>query len=313
MNIRAILFIALTAFSLSAAAQSIIKPSIMIVPDSAWCAEKGYTTADGTIDYSQALLDNNYLDVTNELEGIMASRYEVENLSAKLNYIRNMEAVILAYASNDGKGLRMEALDWLSLNASADIIVSVAVNKRKHGPMINYVMTFRAIDTATLRVLHSDELTGQGRTSGTGLKTILAHGGVLDNFCIKLQQLFDEQLVKGRECRFEFGIANDCTLNFFSVVNHNGSDITLGSLINKWLSDNAISTNFHTEKASDNQLSFSHVMIPLMGKSGFSSRKAIDAQSFIANITPHLKQYGLTADVIPLGIGKALIKIKNKY
>lgn len=285
----------------------------MIVPDSAWCAEKGYTTAYGTIDYNKALLDNNYLDVTNELEGIMASRYEVENLSAKLDYIRNMEAVILAYASDDGKGLRMEALDWLSLNASADIVVSVAVNKRKHGPMINYAMTFRAIDTATLRVLHSDQLTGQGRTSGTGLKTILAHGGVLDNFCIKLQQLFDEQLVKGRECRFEFGIANDCPLNFFSVVNHNGSDITLGSLINNWLSDNAISSDFHTEKFSDNRLSFSHVMIPLMGKSGFSSRKAIDAQSFIANITPHLKQYGLTVDIIPLGIGKALIKIKNKY
>ena len=308
---RIALVIAFIVITLSLHAQDIIKPSIMIIPDAKWCIKKGYVSEGNVVDYNKALLDRDYIDVLTELENVISSQYELVNLSAKLGMIDNIDALRLSYVSSTGEQIKMDDLDVLfSLVADADISIGVSVEKNTRGPMVSYSMMFNAIDVATLKTLHADSFTTPQRSRGTGLKEMLAHSGVVHQFSARIQDLFNNMLNNGRECRFIFNIAQGSDFTFFSTVNVENSKVILSEYINQWFEENAVSTGFHCKK-SDNEMSFSSVMIPLMGKSAFRSVKAIDARTFVANLSSMLEPLGIKAEIFPLGIGKAYIMLSN--
>lgn len=288
-------YIILSLLSISALAQDIIKPTIMIIPDADWCIAKGDTTSDGLVDYEAAVIDDYFSSVNVGLEGLMVRDYgyECENLSAKLEDIKNTEALSM---------LTSEQLETLSLAATdTDICVSIAIFKKKHGPKVWFELNFKALDSSTLRVMHAESVVSPSRTGATGLIDYLVHSGVLEHFCNSLQRLFDDQIKNGRECRFDFSIDNSCDFDFNTTITDNGDSYTIEEIIGLWFSENTVSTGF-VKGISNSTLSFKRTRIPLL-----QNGKKIDAQRFVRGMRPTLNKYGINMNIYPLGIGKAHI------
>lgn len=287
-------YIILSLLSISALAQDIIKPTIMIIPDADWCIAKGDTTSDGLVDYEVAVIDDYFSSVNVGLEGLMVRDYgyECENLSATLDEIKNIEALSM---------LKSSQLDILAMTANADIFVSIAIDKKKRGPKVWFELNFKALDSSTLRVMHAESVVSPSRTSATGLIEHLVHSGVLEHFCNSLQRLFDDQIQNGRECRFDFSIDNSCDFDFNTTITDNGDSYTIEEIIGLWFSENTVSTGF-VKGISNSTLSFKRTRIPLL-----QNGKKIDAQRFVRGMRPTLNKYGINMNIYPLGIGKAHI------
>ncbi len=286
-------YIILSLLSISALAQDIIKPTIMIIPDADWCIAKGDTTSDGLVDYEAAVIDDYFSSVNVGLEGLMVRDYgyECENLSATLDEIKNIEALSM---------LKSSQLDILAMTANADIFVSIAIDKKKRGPKVWFELNFKALDSSTLRVMHAESVVSPSRTSATGLIEHLVHSGVLEHFCNSLQRLFDAQIQNGRECRFDFSIDNSCDFDFNTTIADNGDSYTLAKIIEQWFSEKTVSTG---SKGNPNStLSFEGTRIPLL-----QNGKKIDAQRFVRGMRSTLNKYGINMNISPLGIGKAHI------
>ncbi len=314
--IRNIIFVFMSMFSLFSTAQDnnerrAMKPTIMVVPEKAWCINHGYTKNGGQVDYEKALLNNDVLNVITKMGGIMEERgYPLKLLSSTLDELSNEEALDMTLTSkNDGEIVEND-LDKLLRVAQADIIVNIAFERKSYGP--RNMMEFRvtSVDAAT-----SKQIGGEiGRSSASGAPmSILLEESVLsfiDNFSASIMRFFQNTVDKGREGTIIFKIATDSPLNFESNVTLNGETGELNEVIDYWLDENTVNGSYSTSSKSKVRLVYEQVRFPLFGKGKFGGKqKALNAESFMKPIGTFLSQFGLIVSVTPIGLGKAYVVI----
>jgi hypothetical protein len=314
MERRLFLLIVSVVYSFAAIAQTAQKPIVMVVPEKAWCIQKGYTKDGKTVDYEKALLNNDVLNAVTRMGAIMAERgYPLKLLSATLDAINNEGALDIALRSKGDGEMIEDDLDQLLRVANADIMVNIAFNRQNVGPRSQIEFRVTGVDAATLKQITGN--IGRSSASGASFSTLVdeAVSGFMDSFSYQLLQSFQNTVKNGREGTFVFKIASDCPLNFESEVNVNGESGELAEFIEYWISEHAVSQSFTQGGKSRVRLSFEQVHFPLFGKSGFGGRqRAINAEGFIRSISKDLANLGISVSTTPIGIGKVYVVLGRR-
>lgn len=287
------------------------KPTIMVVPEKAWCINQGYVRKDNpkSPDYEKALLDNDVLNVVTEMGGIMADRgYPLKNLRNALDELSNEAAIDIAAVSKGDGEIMEDDLDKLTRIAQADILVQIAFTRQQAGARNRVEFRVTSVDAANSKQI--DGRTGNSSASGAPINMLLKESvlGFMDNFAGGIQRYFQDVAKNGREGNIIFKIADDCPMNFESEVKLNGETGELSEAIEYWLSENAMDSNFTQGGKSRVRLNFEQVRFPLYGKGKFGGKqKAINAEGFVKPIGKFLSQFGISVATVPAGIGKVYV------
>lgn len=285
------------------------KPTIMVVPEKAWCINQGYSTDGRNVDYQKALRNNDVLSVITKMGELMATRgYPMKLLSATLDELDNEAAMDMALQSKGDGEIVEDNLDQLVRVANADILVNIAFTRTGYGPrnMIEFRVT--SVDAATSKQITGD--IGRSSASSAPIVTLLEESvlGFMDNFTAGIQRHFNEVLTKGREGTIIFKIASDCPLNFQSDVTLNGETGELAEAIDYWMGEHALNGSYTQGASSRVRLAFEQVRFPLLGKGKFGGRqRGINAEGFIKPIGSFLSQFGVSVATTPVGIGKVFV------
>lgn len=288
-----------------------IKPTIMVVPERAWCINNGYTKNGKQPDYEKALLNNDVLNVITKMGGIMEERgYPLKLLSSTLYELTNEEALDYALTSKNNGEIVENELDRLLRTAKADIVVNIAFERTTYGPrnMIEFRVT--SVDAATSKQIGGE--IGRSSASGAPITTLLEESvlSFIDNFSASIQRHFQRTVDEGREGMIIFKIASDSPLNFESDVTLNGERGDLSEVIDYWMDENTVNGSYSIESKSKVRLVYDQVRFPLFGKGKFGGRqRAINTEGFVKPISSFLSQFGLNVSITPIGIGKAFVVI----
>ena len=306
--------ISLLSFAQNDSSHKALKPTIMVVPEKAWCINNGFTKDGKQPDYKMALLNDDVLNAITKMGGIMEERgYPLKLLSSTLDELINEEALDMVLTSkNDGEIVEND-LDKLLRVAGADILVNVAFDRKTYGP--RNLMEFRvtSVDAATSKQIGGE--IGRSSASGAPMSTLLEESvlSFIDNFTSSIQRYFQRTIDKGREGTLIFKIASDSPLNFESDVTLNGDTGELKEVIDYWLDENTINGEYSSSSKSKVRLVYEQVRFPLFGKGKFGGKqKALNVEGWVKPIGTFLSQFGLNISVTPIGIGKAYIVIGGR-
>lgn len=295
-------------------AQQAKKPTIMVVPDKAWCVRNGYTDNHGNPDYSRAIVDENMSGLITAMGDIMAGQgYPLKLLSACLNELNNEKGLDMVLMSkNDGEIVETD-LDKLTRVAKADILVNLSYKVDRYGPRNLIEFNVVGVDAATSKQISGN--IGHSSASSAHIPDLLNEAvlGFMDNFCAKLNRHFDDIAQNGREGNIIFKIANDCPYTFESEVYLNGESGELSEAIEFWLNENTVNGAFNESGRARNRLAFEEVRFPMFGEGKFGGKpRAIDAQGFMRPIESFLSQFNISCSFHPVGIGKVYIVLGSK-
>lgn len=315
-SVFALLVFALSVSAQEAAGPKAMKPTIMVVPEKAWCLNKGYVQANNpnAVDYSLALRDDDVLNVVTEMGKIMAERgFPLKLLSSALEALQTEAAMDVALVSKEDGEIMEDDLDKLTRVAGADILVNIAFTRTQRGPrnMIEFRVT--SVDAATSKQIGGE--TGVSSASGAPVTVLLQESvlSFMDNFSAGIQRHFQDIVDNGREGSIIFKIASDCPLNFESEVEYNGDTGELCDLIDYWMSEHAVNGSFSQNGKTRVRLSYEQVRFPLFGKGKFGGKaRAINADGFVKPIGSFLSQFGISVSTAPSGIGKVYVVLGGK-
>jgi hypothetical protein len=131
---------------------------------------------------------------------------------------------------------------------------------------------------------------------------VLSH---LDNFNGLLQKHFEDMFENGREVTMRIKKFD----SFEGDLEKEYEGEELGSIIEKWVSENTVKGRFSTTESSENRMFFEQIRIPLFDVTG----KATDTRGWAKGLQKFLKEkYQITAKLTMKGVGQAAIVVGEK-
>jgi len=279
---------ALVAFESFAQAK---KPLIMVVPSDNWCINNGFFIEfdnQGSkikiCDYKRAVQENTELTlVMNKLGELMAARgFQLKSLEQTLKSIESEAAENAMTSSKTGAGVSESPVDKLKSVAKADIWMQINWKINSFGPKKSVTFDLAGFDAYTDKNVAGASGTGNdliGAPLPVMLETaVLSH---LDNFNGLLQKHFEDMFENGREVTMR--IKKFDSFEGDLETEYEGEE--LGSIIEKWVSDNTVKGRFSTTESSENKMFFEQVRIALMDANG----KAQDTRGWAKGLQKFLK------------------------
>jgi len=291
------------------------KPTIMIVPALIWMNERGYVQKyenQGKVetlpDYSRAFLENSEIKIViNKMQEMMNKRqFPTKDLEASLNTIKSESAEDAMLTSKSGGEVAESPIDKLKKTAKADIWMEIywKVNPARMGKK-SISFTLKGMDAYTDKPVGNAGSTGpQTATSELAIMLEEAVLMYIDNFNSQLQTHFEDMFANGREVILRIKKFDSFDGDLESE--YNGEE--LGSLIEKWVSDNTVKNRFNTSDATENIMLFEQVRIPLLDAQG----KPTDARGWAKGLQAYLKTLGVTSKLMTKGLGQAVIVVGDK-
>lgn len=292
-----------------AVAQTMMKPSVMVVPSDAWCSSNGFMqkAAGGNFpDYGGALLKNaDLLNVISKINIIMSDRgFPLENLETALKTLSTENVERRLYTAKDGSTLQTTPLDELYRAASADIVLQLTWNVNKVGPKSSVTFNLQALDSYTTKQVAGAQGTGAPSFSAD-VATMLEEAVVshMDVFCDRLMQHFRETREKGREISIDVILGKSASCDFATDF----GDYELSEIITRQIALSAVNHSFNRAPSTEKLLQYRSVRMPVSDSDGMP----MDAYAFARQIVRIIKKppYNLTAKVIAKGLGKAIVII----
>jgi hypothetical protein len=291
------------------------KPLIMVVPSDNWCINNGFFIEfdnQGSkikiCDYKRAVQENTELTlVMNKLGELMAARgFQLKSLEQTLKSIESEAAENAMTSSKTGSGISESPVDKLKSVAKADIWMQINWKINSFGPKKSVTFDLAGFDAYTDKNVAGASGTGNdliGAPLPVMLETaVLSH---LDNFNGLLQKHFEDMFENGREVTMR--IKKFDSFEGDLETEYEGEE--LGSIIEKWVSENTVKGRFSTTEASENKMFFEQVRIALMDANG----KAQDTRGWAKGLQKFLKEkYQITAKLTMKGLGQAAIVIGEK-
>lgn len=298
-----------------------IKPTMMVVPEDNWCRNNGYVKEDGqTIDYEKALSNDEMRGSIIVMNDIMAGvGYPMESLQHRLGDLHTEAAMDMVAQSKGGGDIIEDDLDKLLRSANADIVIKLGLNYKPAGPRKIVEFQVESVDAASGKTIQGE--IGNSTPSNAPANALVneAVGGFMNNFLARIDQYFSDVERNGREGRLVFKIAEDSPYTMIDEIEIPGvGEGELRDYIEYWLGEHTIDNSPRAGQSSKAMAEYSQVRFPLFGvrTSGFGKDKAkpvaMTAEKFIKDIVPSLQSLGMSAYVIPQGIGKATIIIGGK-
>lgn len=291
------------------------KPIIMVVPSDNWCITNGFFMEfdnQGSkmkiSDYKRAVQENTELTlVMNKLGELMAARgFQLKSLEQTLKSIESEAAENAMTMSKTGAGVSESPVDKLKSVAKADIWMQINWKINSFGPKKSVTFDLAGFDAYTDKNVAGASGTGNdliGAPLPVMLETaVLSH---LDNFNGLLQKHFEDMFENGREVTLRIKKFD----SFEGDLESEYEGEELGSIIEKWVSENTVKGRFSTTETSENKMYFEQVRIALMDATG----KAQDTRGWAKGLQKFLKEkYQITAKLTMKGLGQAAIVIGEK-
>lgn len=294
------------------------KPTIMVIPAEAWCANNGYMLsyeAQGVKtdvpDYKKALQnDINLFNVITKISELMAERgFPLKDFSSTIKSIEQSSAENqMLTSSTSGASLAETPYEQLGNMAKADIMVELLWTINVVGPKRSVTYTLSGKDAYTNNVIAST--TGTGAPSLAAEIPVLLEEAVLnkmDNFTSQLQEHFDDLLTNGREVNVEVLVFNNGSGKNLETE---FSGEMLSDIIDEWMYNNTQEHRYNISVATENRMLLERVRIPLYRDNGMP----MDTRSFANNLRRFLRAapYNVECKLVTKGLGKAILVIGEK-
>jgi hypothetical protein len=243
----------------------------------------------------------------NKLGELMAARgFQLKSLEQTLKSIESEAAENAMTTSKTGAGVSESPVDKLKSVAKADIWMQINWKINSFGPKKSVTFDLAGFDAYTDKNVAGASGTGNdliGAPLPVMLETaVLSH---LDNFNGLLQKHFEDMFENGREVTLRIKKFD----SFDGDLESEYEGEELGSIIEKWVSDNTVKGRFSTTESSENKMFFEQVRIALMDATG----KAQDTRGWAKGLQKFLKEkYQITAKLTMKGLGQASIVIGEK-
>ncbi len=312
---KLILLAAMIYLGTAAAFSQAKAPTIMVVPSDTWCNKNGCMMEfnnQGAIqlvpDYEKAVMTNSELMLAISKMGELMSNYgfPLVDLSASLRQLRTQMAEESVTMNSSGDNLAESPVDKLKKVARADIWIMLDYFENRVGPNKSITFNIQGIDTYSSKQIAAASGTSKPMM-GVETPVMLANGVIdyMPGFTEQLQNHFDDLFAKGREvsvvCKRWSGSEYDFESEF------DGEE--LGVLIEMWLEDNTVDGRFSTDVATENQMVFNQVRIPMLNERG----RGLDTRTWVRDLNRWLKdKYGVDSKISIEGLGKAIVTIGEK-
>jgi hypothetical protein len=306
------LFFALITFQSYSQAK---KPIIMVVPSDNWCITNGFFlefdnqgTKIKVPDYKRAVQENMDLTlVINKFGELMAARgFQLKSLEQTLKSLESDAAENAMTSSKTNSGISESPVDKLKSVAKADIWMQINWKINSFGPKKSVTFDLAGFDAYSDKNIAGASGTGN-ELIGTPLPIMLETAvlSYLDNFNGLLQKHFEDMFENGREVTLRVKKFD----SFDGDLESEYEGEELGSIIEKWVSDNTVKGRFSTSDASENKMFFEQVRIALLDING----KAQDTRGWAKGLQKFLKdKYQITAKLTMKGLGQATIVVGEK-
>lgn len=287
------------------------KPSLMVVPSRSWCVQHGFMedfNGEPIPDYRRAFDETPELNLIVAKIGQMMSErgFDLKLMSNALSALAEEKAEDMAMTSDEtGADVQESNIDKLRKVAKADIWMEVDWMLNNMGFSRSVTFNLSGIDAYSNMQIANCQ--GTGSPSYSSELPILLSEAVssnLDNFNEQLMAKFNDWFDNGRQITTEIKVFSDSEYNLESEVG--GEE--LGYLIEDWMSENTLKSQFSTDVATSTMMKFSNVRIPMVTEAG----KAMDARTFGRELQKMLKAKEIRAKVTTVGLGRLIIIIGSK-
>jgi hypothetical protein len=230
----------------------------------------------------------------------------LKSLEQTLKSLESEAAENAMTTSKTGAGISESPVDKLKSVAKADIWMQINWKINSFGPKKSVTFDLAGFDAYTDKNVAGASGTGNdliGAPLPVMLETaVLSH---LDNFNGLLQKHFEDMFENGREVTMRIKKFD----SFEGDLESEYEGEELGSIIEKWVSDNTVKGRFSTTESSENKMFFEQIRIALMDANG----KAQDTRGWAKGLQKFLKEkYQITAKLTMKGLGQASIVIGEK-
>lgn len=292
-----------------------VKPRLMVIPSDSYCQRGGYM-ADGVPDYRRMFLeDANVRLVISEMSTIMAKRgFPLESLEQTLKSLAQKELESSLTTNANYAGLAESDLDRVKRMAGPDIILDLDVIVRKHGPQRYIHFNLQGLDAYTNKAIAA--ASGEGNpTTATAVGVLLEEAvlNYMDNFNAALMTHFNDTGEKGREVAVEVRVWQDSPVNMAAEYEFMSEQVTLGDVVDYWMSENCVEGRFSRVGGSDNQITYKQVRIPLY-KTVLGKQRAINTRGFVNGLRQFLaaEPFKIESKIIERGLGEAWLVVGAK-
>ena len=299
------------------------KPTLMVVPADVYCFNHNYKTEFTTpmgnqevVDYTKAMRSDNQLRmVITKMGQIMAARdFPLKDLEQTLKSIEQTSAeTMLLSSTSSGAGIYETPIDILKRTASADIILDLDFEIKRQGPEQYIVFNLRGLDAYTNKQVAG--VAGSGAPSYSANADILLEEAVLshmDNFVGQLMDHFNDMFENGREMTLTVKVWDNADLYLEDEFDYAGESDELGIFIEDWMADNSVNGRFSTEIATESQMKFTQVRMPMFyERSG--RQRAMDARRFGTDLRQFLQDnFQIESKVYTRGLGEVWVILGEK-
>ena len=287
------------------------KPSLMVVPSRSWCFQNGFLedfNGEKIPDYRRAFDETPELNlIVAKIGQLMSERgFDLKLMSNALTSLAEEKAEDMAMVSDEtGADILESNIDKLRKVAKADIWMEVDWLLNNMGFSRSVTFNLSGIDAYSNMQIANCQ--GTGSPSYSSELPILLSEAVsanLDNFNEQLMSKFEDWFENGRQITVEIKVFSDSEYNLESDVN--GDE--LGYLIEDWMGENTVKSQFSTDVATSTMMKFSNVRIPMVLDTG----KAMDARAFGRELQKMLKAKEIRAKATTVGLGRLIIIIGSK-
>lgn len=283
----------------------------MVVPSRSWCFQNGFLedfNGEKIPDYRRAFDETPELNlIVAKIGQLMSERgFDLKLMSNALASLAEEKAEDMAMVSDEtGADIQESNIDKLRKVAKADIWMEVDWLLNNMGFSRSVTFNLSGIDAYSNMQIANCQ--GTGSPSYSSELPILLSEAVsanLDNFNEQLMSKFEDWFENGRQITVEIKVFSDSEYNLESEVN--GDE--LGYLIEDWMGENTVKSQFSTDVATSTMMKFSNVRIPMVLDTG----KAMDARAFGRELLKMLKAKEIRAKATTVGLGRLIIIIGSK-
>lgn len=309
-----ILFIVVGMVPISA--QSIKKPTLMILPSDNWCNQRyfvnSYFNQGSEVkipNYQQAFLEDAELgQVISKLGELLTDLgYSLKDaeLEIKSLSIKSAEDNVVQSKSS-GASLLETPLDILKRRLKSDIIIQIGWNLNRKSDTHYASFILEAFDTYTNKRIATSSETTKNSKEVVPILLERAIKGHIRTFTKQMDNWFTEQYTSGRE----ICMTVKCWDNWEYDLETEYEGNELLECIQEWLHKYTVHNTFNLTDATETFAQFEQMRIPLFDKNG----KAMDARIFATELRKFLQKppFNITSKVIVRGLGECVIILGEK-
>lgn len=294
------------------------KPKLIVVPANTWMNQNNFMTpftdmsgkTQSIPDYKAAFDNDEYVSmIIGAMEDFMKKEnYNVGSLKQGLDNLARRNA--RKNAQTAGGGVSTNPINELNKVVKPDIKVELHYAIKRQGPYKYLEFNVSAVDAYTGAPVSTGNL-GRGTAAASYDIVNQLEEAVLsfkDKFITDMDQYYERLFQNGRPIVITCMVAENSPINY--EEDFGGEE--LGQLIKSWMEDNAYKGNFNLSDATEDELFFDEVRIPMTyNKDGVE--KGTDADWFGKQLQKFIEATtGVKCKVTPVGLGEVELLLGGK-